>query len=110
MFVFNELVTDDALKGKEKKIIRKIRCNAGLLQVYLICLSQTNTYFDIIPGFVLKQKSFPKDELYILGLASSKEQATLLAGSLFVSFSKIFQSYFFKQALMQQKEQWFRRR
>lgn len=109
MYVFTSLVTDDAMKGKEHTIIRKIRMNAGLKDVFLICLSQGQDYFDILNGMQLKQRRFPKDDLYIMGIAGGEESAKELAASLYYSFVGIYENISFKQQLLEKREELFRR-
>lgn len=109
MYVFNELVTDEECKTKKNSILRKIRMNAGMLDIYLICLSKNNDYFDIIDCSNLKQKGYPKKDLYILGIAKGKESAVELASRLVVSFAEIYGMNHFKTELFEKQDTLFRR-
>lgn len=109
MYVLKELVTDETCVGIKKSILRKIRMNAGLLDIYLVCLAKNNDIFDIIDCSNLKQKGYPKKDLYILGIAKGKENAMELAARLVVSFSEIYGMEYFKDELYAQKDTLFRR-
>lgn len=109
MYVLKELVTDEACVGKRNSILRKIRMNVGMLDTYLVCLSKNNDIFDIIDCSNLKQKGYPKKDLYILGIAKGKENAVELAAKLVVSFSQIYGMEQFKQELLAKKDTLFRR-
>lgn len=109
MYVLKELVTDEACICKKNAILRKIRMNAGLLDTYLVCMAKNNDIFDIIDCSNLKQKGYPKKELYVLGIAKGKESAIELAAKLVVSFSEIYGTQQFKTELLAQKDTLFRR-
>ncbi len=109
MYIFKELVTDEDCKTKKNSIIRKIRMNAGMTDIYLVCLSENNDYFDIIDCFNLKQKGYPKKDLCILGIAKGKESAVELAARLVVSFAEIYGMKHFKTELKKQRDTLFRR-
>ena len=109
MYIFKELVTDEKCASKKNRILRKIRMNAGLLDIYLICLAKNSDYFDIIDCSNLKQKGYPKKDLYILGLAEGKESAVELASRLVVSFSEIYGIKDFKKQLCGCRDTLFRR-
>lgn len=110
MFVYRDMFTDEALTGKVNKIIRKIRMNAGQLDVYLICLAMGRDNFDIIHAGQLKQKCYPKDMLYICGMAKGKESATMLAIRMYLDFMRRYQTIHVKGEIMREKEELFRRR
>ena len=109
MYVFKELVTDEECSSKKNSVLRKIRMNAGMLDIYLVCLSKNNDYFDIIDCSNLKQKGYPKKELCILGIAKGKESAVELASRLIVSFDEIYGMRNFKERLVEQMDTLFRR-
>lgn len=109
MYVFKELVTDEECASKKNSILRKIRMNAGMLDIYLVCLSKNDDYFDIIDCSNLKQKGYPKKELCILGIAKGKESAIELASRLIVSFDEIYGMKNFKERLVEQMDTLFRR-
>jgi len=109
MYVFKELITDDECESKKNGILRKIRMNAGMMDIYLVCLSKNEDYFDIIDCSNLKQKGYPKKELCILGIAKGKESAIELASRLVVSFAEIYGMNQFKTKLTEQMDTLFRR-
>lgn len=109
MYVLKELVTDEICQKKKNSILRKIRMNAGLVDTYLICLAKNNDIFDIIDCSNLKQKGYPKKDLYILGIAKGKESAVELAARLVASFSQVYGMDNFKEGLFAQADTLFRR-
>ncbi|MBQ8199040.1 MAG: hypothetical protein IJZ76_06405 [Lachnospiraceae bacterium] len=109
MYIYKELVTDDACKDRKSKIIHKIRKNAGLVNVFLICLAGGNDSFDIIDCSNLKQKGYPRESLYVVGMAEGKESAIELSAQLFLSFSDRYGMTGFKKALMDGRDTLFRR-
>lgn len=109
MYIYKKLITDDACQGKENRIIRKIRMNAGMLDTYLICLAHNSDLFDLIDCKNLKQKGYPKNDLMILGFAQGRESAIDLSAKLFLSLSDEYGQDRFKQALLAKKDTLFRR-
>lgn len=109
MYIYKELVTDDSCKEKKNKILRKIRMNAGLVDIYVICLAKNSDTFDIINCANLKQKLYPKKELMILGIAEGKDSAVELAAQLFVSLSAFYGMTEFKKELIAGTDTLFRR-
>jgi hypothetical protein len=83
--------------------------NAGLVNIYIICLAKNNDMFDIVDCSNLKQKRYPKKDLYVLGIAEGKESAMELAARLVISFSKIYGVDMIKSELDAQKDTLFRR-
>ena len=83
--------------------------NAGLMNIYIICLAKNNDMFDIVDCSNLKQKGYPKKDLYVLGIAEGKESAMELASRLVITFSKIYGLDMIKSELDAQKDTLFRR-
>ena len=110
MYIYNQLVTDEICSTKKNSIIRKIRMNAGQINVYVISLSGGKDNFDIFSVANLKQKSYPKNDLYIMGFAGSMESAIELSTELYLQFLKEYQTIDFKDELLLNKEQLFRRK
>lgn len=110
MFVYQNLYTDDAMRKQVNKVIRKIRMRAGIVNVYLICLAGGRDNFDIIEAAQLKQKCYPKDGLYICGMAQGKDNATRLAVQMVLQFMEQYHSIHFKDEIMKDREKLFRRR
>ena len=73
MYIYKDLVTDEACEKSKNKILRKLRMHAGMVDVYLICLANGSDNFDIYDSACLKQKAFPRDTIYLVGLAKGKE-------------------------------------
>jgi hypothetical protein len=109
MYIYKNLVTDDSCRGKTDRIIRKIRKNAGMLHIYLICLANNNDTFDLIDCKNLKQKGYPKNELFILGLADGRDSAIELAAQLFLKLSAQYGMKTFKEVLRGDLDTYFRR-
>nr|MBQ8252629.1 hypothetical protein [Lachnospiraceae bacterium] len=108
MYIYKELATDDACLKRKNRIIHKIRMNAGLVNVYLICLAGGNDSFDIIDCSNLKQKGYPKENLYVIGMAEGKDSAIELSAQMFVSLSKRYGMTEFKTALLNARDTLFR--
>lgn len=100
MTFYNDLYCDESIQKKKKKIIRKIRRNAGQLSVYVIAVSAGSDLFDIFHVGMLKQTHFPKDELRIIGLASSHEMAVNLAVRMVMDFFAAYGTWQFKEKLL----------
>lgn len=100
MTFYRELYCDEDIKKKKKKIIRKIRKNAGQLGVYVIALSKGSDIFDIFHVGMLKQKYFPKEDLHIIGLASSYDMAIKLAANMVMDFFSAYGTWQFKEKLL----------
>ena len=104
MHIYKNLYCDAETKPQKKKIIRKIKYHAGLQGVYVIAISQGNDYFDLIPGYVLKQKAYPIKDLHIMGLADGYDSAVILVIKMIGVFFEKYGTYQFKDFLMQEKE------
>ncbi len=109
MYIYKELMTDDSCKGKGSSIIHKIRRNAGLVDIYMVCLAKNRDTFDLIDCINLKQKGYPKDELYILGFARGKDSAIQLSTQLFLKLSDRYGMQQFKKELFEHADTLFRR-
>lgn len=78
-----DLYMGPSVVHKQKKIKWKIMHNAGQLGIYVIALAANQkNLLDIIPSGELLQKHYPKQELYIVGLAGSYEEALEVAGGI----------------------------
>lgn len=110
MFVYQNVYTDDAMRKKVNKIIRRIRMRAGCVNVYLICLAGGRDNFDIIDAAQLKQKCYPTDTLYICGMAKGKDSAIELAAQMYLQFMQQYDNIHFKDEIMKNREKLFRRR
>lgn len=73
---YHDLFVSDSLAGKTNKIKWKINHNAGTVSVYVIAFaSNSRNLLDIIPSWELMQKSYPKRDMKIIGLAQGYEEA-----------------------------------
>lgn len=77
------LYVGESIIHKTDKIKWKICHNAGQLSIYVIALaSNEQNLLDIIPARELMQKGYPKQGLYIVGLAKGYEEAVEVAASI----------------------------
>ena len=80
---YEDLYVGESIIHKTSKIIWKIRHNAGQLNIYVIALASNETnLLDIIPAQELLQKGYPKQQLYIVGLAKGYDEAVNVAVSI----------------------------
>ena len=107
MTFYKELYCDETTSKSKKKIIRKIRRNAGQLGVYVIALSNGNDLFDIFHVGNLKQKYFPKESLHIIGIASSYEAALKLVQDMIQNFYEMYGTYDFKGKILEDDKEWY---
>lgn len=73
---YENLYVGDSIRHKAKKIKWKIRHNAGQIDIYVITLaSNPQNLMDIIPAQELMQKAYPKQGLFVIGLAHGYDEA-----------------------------------
>lgn len=73
---YKNLYVGESIEHKKKKIIWKIKHNAGLLHTYIITFaSNSDNLLDIIPSTDLMQKAYPKKDLLVIGLAGDYDEA-----------------------------------
>jgi len=73
---YDNLYVGESIRHKTEKIKWKIRHNAGQIDIYVIAkASNPQNLLDIIPAHELMQKSYPKKDLYIIGLAHGMSEA-----------------------------------
>ena len=83
MIWYEDLYVGNSIIHKKNKIIWKIRHNAGQLNIYVIALaSNDKNLLDIIPAQELLQKGYPRQQLYIVGLAKGYDEAVEVAVSI----------------------------
>ena len=109
MYFYKKMYVDDALKKNRRKVCWNLKHNKGQLDVYVISLAAGNDLFDIFHCSVLKQKAFPREKVYILGIAKGYENAVLLSTKMVQDFSTKYNSVFFKQKFVEQELQEFKR-
>ena len=109
MYVYKKLVCDENTIKNKGKILRKIKYHGGLTTTYVIALATSNDLFDLIPGYVFKQKVYPVKDLYVMGLADSYDSALELTTKMVERFSKIYGTYSFKENLLEEVEENFKK-
>ena len=73
----------ESVKGQVRKIRKKLWTNAGQPGIYLLTIARNpSEQLDLIPAYVFSQEQFPKEDLHIIGIAGSKEEAVLVVQSL----------------------------
>lgn len=77
------LYVGESIKNQAHRIKWKVNHNAGTINVYLITFpSNPNNMLDIIPARELLQKSYPKNNLKIIGIASGWQESVELVSSI----------------------------
>jgi hypothetical protein len=73
---YRDLYIGDSITENKNRIKWKINHNAGVINIYVIAFaSNPNNLLDIIPACVLMQKSYPKRDVRIIGLAKGHREA-----------------------------------
>lgn len=76
MKYYKHLYVSEELKKKKSKIIRKLEQNKLQLNVQLIALPASgHNQLEIINSQILLQPSYPKRDMFIVGIVSSYEEA-----------------------------------
>ena len=74
---YRNLYVSNSIGDKANRIKWKINHNAGTISVYVIAFaSNSQNLLDIIPAWELMQKSYPKKQMKIIGLAKGYEDGT----------------------------------
>jgi hypothetical protein len=80
---YDDLYVGYGIRKKEKQVVWRIKHNAGQIGVYVIALaSNKKNLLDIIPATDLLQRSYPKQEMYVVGLAKGYDEAVDVAVSI----------------------------
>ena len=109
MYIYKDLFTDEFASENKKKILRRLWMNIGQIDIFLIFINQGEDQFDIVNSSILKQKHYPKKDLYLLGIAKGWESACELSGKIYSGLSERYGSISFKQELEADKKTLFRR-
>ena len=104
MHIYKNLYCDGDTDSRKKKIIRKLKYHGGLTGIYVITVSSGQDYFDLIPGYALKQKSYPIKDLLIMGLAGNYDSAVDLVVKIMEDFCAKYGTCQFKNLFLQEKE------
>lgn len=76
MTFYKDLYLSDDIRKESQKIIKKIKQNKKIPDIYVIALATVpGNLLDVIPAWELTQKGYPKDELEIIGMAKGKKMA-----------------------------------
>lgn len=77
MKFYDRLYVGDSIEDPEK-VKWKLMHNAGQFSVYVIALAQSDDQLDIFHCGLLKQRYYDRDNLFVVGLAGSREEAVEL--------------------------------
>lgn len=73
---YKDLYLGEMIAADAKNIIKKIKNKKLVPGVYVIAVaSNPANLMDVIPGWELLQKGYPKEDIRIIGLASGKTEA-----------------------------------
>lgn len=76
---YPNLYVGKSAKRRQRRIIRKLKTNAGMLNVYLITLAANGRdLFDIISSSYLQQKALRRNLPMVVGIACGYEEAVEL--------------------------------
>lgn len=75
MYFYKDLFVGESVRGKEKKICKKLKHGAGMLNVHVITLNSGRDLFDIYHCAFFKQRALRRRPLCVIGLAGSYEEA-----------------------------------
>ncbi len=80
MVWYKYLYADERISRKKEKIKWKVCHNAGQINLYLVTLSRgPGKLLEIVSTLTLMQRAYPKEGLFVVGLARGYEQAVCLA-------------------------------
>lgn len=108
MIWYENLYMGESIPKKGAKIRRlkwKINHNTCLSSVFIIVLCRQGTnLLEIIPARELRQKSYPKRNLYIVGLAKGYEEALETAAEIVVDVYKKTGGFQVKRFILQREQ------
>ena len=88
------LFTTEKTESEVEKVKHKIRTGAGMIGIFLVTIaSNGKDVFDIIPAPMMKQPSFRKRDLYVVGIAQDQEAAFELVGRIFAEYHQAYSTY-----------------
>ena len=92
MIWYDKMYFGESLADKPQKVKRikwKIKHHAGTLDIYLIVLCRYGTnLLEILPAAQLLQKAYPKQNLYVVGMAKGYKEALETAARIVVDVYK----------------------
>lgn len=75
MHYYKNLYVPENLEKKKKKIIRKLNANKLQYDLYLVTLPVgPSNQLEIVNSLELKQRSYPKDQLFVVGFAKGYDE------------------------------------
>ena len=109
MYFYKKLYLTDNLKKKKNRICWNIKHNKGQINVYVIAVAYGKDLFEIYHAATLMQKGYPKDQVYIMGFASSNEEAIDLLTNIVEDFMEQYGTIYFKEAFLKEKDKLFKK-
>lgn len=80
---YGNLYVGESIADKSEKVKKKILQNVLQVRIYVIALATNpQNLLDIIPARELLQSFYPKKELFIIGLATGREEAENVAAGI----------------------------
>ncbi|MDR1801709.1 MAG: hypothetical protein LBQ95_07740 [Lachnospiraceae bacterium] len=91
MKFMSELYVSEGLKKKKDKVIEKLIKDKFQPNIHLITrAANPKDQLDIINSIMLLQKDYPKDSLFVVGLAKGYEDAINLAKQIITDANEMF--------------------
>lgn len=79
MLFHKRLYFDEKLLKSKRKVLKKLKQGKLQLGVYVMILSLSeNDMIEIIPSYILMQKSYKELDMTVVGIASGREEAEQL--------------------------------
>lgn len=76
-------LSDSISQRKAKRIQWRLKHNVGVCSVYVIAFATfSDGILDVIPAKELRQKGYPKQSLYIIGMAKEYDEAIELVADI----------------------------
>ncbi len=108
MIWYENLYIGESISRKPEKVKRlkwKINHHAYLCNLFIIVLCRYGTnLLEIIPARELKQRCYPKQDLFIVGIAKGYNEALETAAAIVVDVYKKTGGFAVKSFLLQQKK------
>ena len=84
MEFYNNLYVSESLENKKKSIIRQIKHKKARPGIYIIALPRTNhNQLELYSASMLKQNTFDRDDLFIVGIADGHYDAIELVRDIY---------------------------
>jgi hypothetical protein len=103
---------DDLFLGKSiskrrmRRMVRKVRTRSLWNHGYLLTLpANSDNLLDIVSVQVVRQRAYPKKQLYVIGLANSYGEAQMLAGEILSSLYAARGDFNLKEFIRQGREE-----